>query len=48
MQQSASEMVAKLNDIVWLLNPAQESLEKAGSRSWKIMQMTCAILKTFI
>ncbi|MFN8271027.1 MAG: histidine kinase [Chitinophagaceae bacterium] len=28
MQQSASEMVAKLNDIVWLLNPAQESLEK--------------------
>lgn len=28
MQQSASEMVTKLNDIVWLVNPAHDSIQK--------------------
>lgn len=32
MQQSAREMVNKLNDIVWLINPAQDSLKKLIQR----------------
>src|SRR6185436_16736123 len=28
MQQSSGEMVNKLNDIVWLINPDQDSLQK--------------------
>ncbi len=32
MQQSAGEMVNKLNDIVWLINPDQDSLQKLIQR----------------
>ena len=32
MQQSAGEMVNKLNDIVWLVNPDQDSLQKLIQR----------------
>ena len=32
MQQSAGEMVNKLNDIVWLINPNQDSLQKLIQR----------------
>ncbi|MEP7256276.1 MAG: two-component regulator propeller domain-containing protein [Ferruginibacter sp.] len=32
MQQSAGEMVNKLNDIVWLINPDQDSLQKLIER----------------
>ena len=32
MQQSSSEMVNKLNDIVWLINPDQDSLQKLIQR----------------
>lgn len=32
MQQSAGEMVNKLNDIVWLINPEQDSLQKLVQR----------------
>lgn len=32
MQQSAGEMVNKLNDIVWLINPEQDSLQKLIQR----------------
>ena len=32
MQQSAGEMVNKLNDIVWLINPDQDSLQKLVQR----------------
>jgi two-component system sensor histidine kinase UhpB len=32
MQQSAGEMVNKLNDIVWLVNPEQDSLQKLIAR----------------
>ena len=32
MQQSSGEMVNKLNDIVWLLNPDQDSLQKLVER----------------
>ena len=32
MQQSAGEMVNKLNDIVWLINPEQDSLQKLIER----------------
>ena len=28
MQQSSAQMVDKLNDIVWLVNPAQEDLDQ--------------------
>lgn len=32
MQQSAGDMVSKLNDIVWLINPDQDSLQKLIQR----------------
>ena len=32
MQQNAGEMVNKLNDIVWLINPGQDSLQKLVQR----------------
>lgn len=32
MQQSSAEMVNKLNDIVWLINPEQDSLQKLIER----------------
>ena len=32
MQQSSGEMVNKLNDIVWLINPDQDSLQKLAER----------------
>jgi hypothetical protein len=32
MQQSAGEMVNKLGDIVWLVNPDQDSLQKLIQR----------------
>jgi signal transduction histidine kinase len=32
MQQSAGEMVDKLNDIVWFINPNQDSLQKLIQR----------------
>ncbi len=32
MQQSSAQMVDKLNDIVWLINPEQDSLEKLIER----------------
>jgi signal transduction histidine kinase len=32
MQQSAGEMVNKLNDIVWLINPGQDTLQKLIQR----------------
>lgn len=32
IQQSAGEMVNKLNDIVWLINPGQDSLQKLMQR----------------
>jgi signal transduction histidine kinase len=32
IQQSSSQMVDKLNDIVWLINPEQDSLEKLTER----------------
>ncbi|MEP6951887.1 MAG: sensor histidine kinase, partial [Ginsengibacter sp.] len=32
MQQSSGEMVTKLNDIVWLINPDQDSLQKLVQR----------------
>jgi signal transduction histidine kinase len=36
MQQSAGEMVDKLNDIVWLINPNQDSLQKLIQRLGRI------------
>ncbi len=32
MQQSSGEMVSKLNDIVWMINPEQDSLQKLTDR----------------
>jgi signal transduction histidine kinase len=37
MQESSAQMVDKLNDIVWLINPEQDSLEKLMN-VWKNMQ----------
>lgn len=45
MQQSAGEMVNKLNDIVWLINPDQDSLQKIVQRLEEYAREMAAIKK---
>jgi len=56
MQQSAGDMVNKLNDIVWLINPGQDTLQKLVQRleefatdmaAIKNMQLKISVLQQF-